>query len=229
MKKQLALVMAFCTASLLFGQMHFGVGVHGYVDVPTGTSLNHDRFNSDYYNVALFEGVGLGFAASAVIARENLKGFNAALELGIAHNEIGWSSVVSKLEMKGKLSYTSFDIPILAGYSFGKGNFRITPQIGPYISIPIGSLKYDVERVENNGDLLSNDTFSIDLDIGSKALFGALGAINVGYKVGKGIVNFDARFMADFTALKFDDDTKKGIAVLTRRKTTFGIGYIHFF
>ncbi|MBQ1612804.1 MAG: hypothetical protein II085_04945 [Alphaproteobacteria bacterium] len=72
-------------------------------------------------------------------------------------------------------------------------------------------------------------TFSIDLDIGSKALFGALGAINVGYKVGKGIVNFDARFMADFTALKFDDDTKKGIAVLTRRKTTFGIGYIHFF
>ena len=229
MKRQIALVMAFCAASLLFGQVHFGIGVHGSIDVPTGTSLNHDRFNSDYYKVALFEGVGFGFAASAMIIQEDLKGFNVGLEPGYAHNEIGWDSTVSKLDMKGKLSYSSFDIPVLVGYSFGKGNFRVTPQIGPYLSIPIGSLKYDVERITYEGKLLSNETYSTDLDISSRFILGGMGGINVGYKVGKGLVNFDARFMSDFTSLKFDDDTKKNISVLTRRKTTFGLSYIHFF
>ena len=229
MKKLLALIMAFCTASLLFGEMHFGIGAHGYIDVPTGTSLNHDRFDSKYYSVALFEGVGFGFAASAMLVQNDMKGLNFAAELGYAHNEIGWDSTISKLNMKGKLSYSSFDIPVLVGYSFGKGNFRITPQIGPYVSIPFGGLKYDVERVEHDGALLSNDTYSVDLDINSKILMGCMGGINVGYKVGKGLVNFDARFMSDFTSLKVNNDFKNGISILTRRKTTFGLSYIHFF
>ncbi len=229
MKKMLALVMAFFTASLLFGEMHFGIGAHGYIDVPTGSSLNHDRFDSNYYDVALFEGVGFGFAASAMVIQDDMKGFNLALELGYAHNEIGWASKISTLEMKGKLSYSSFDIPILVGYTIGKGNFRVTPQIGPYVSLPTGSLKFDIERIENDDELLSNDTYTDDMDISSKALLGCMGGINVGYKVGKGLINFDARFMADFTALKVDDDYKKEIAILTRRKTTFGISYIHFF
>ncbi len=228
MKKLLTLAMVFCTANLLFGQIKIGAGVQGYIDVPTGTTLNEDAFNKNYYDVALFEGVGFGFGATAMILQEDLKGFGAQLEAGYAHNEIGWQYNKSTFNMRGKLSYASIDVPLLVGYTFAKGNFRVTPQIGPYLSIPIGSLKYDIERTEYDSKVISNDTYSDTYDINSKIIFGGMGGFKVGYKVGNGLINFDARYMADFNALKIGS-SKRGISILTRRKTTFGISYIHFF
>ena len=227
MKKILALAMALFVSSSLFAQGNFGIGVRGYVGVPAGSTMHSDMFNSNY-RVALFEGVGFGFAASLSVMQEGMKGFGASLELGYAHNEIGWDYSRARYNMTGKLSYSSFDIPLLIGYSFAKGNFRITPHIGPYVSIPIGDLSFDVERVESEDKLVSNKTSTTDLDITSRFIYGGMGGFSVGYKVGHGIVNFDARFMADFPALKVDSG-KRGVSVLTRRKTTFGLSYTHYF
>jgi hypothetical protein len=184
-------------------------------------------FNSNY-DVALFEGVGFGFSASAMIIQEGMKGLGVGLELGYAHNEVGWEYSRVKYNMKGKLSYSSFDIPLLVSYTFAKGNFRVAPQIGAYASIPIGDLSFDVERVESDDKLISEKTSNTDLDITSKFLFGGIGGVSIGYKVGNGLVNFDTRFMADFPALKIDNG-KSGISVMTRRKLTFGLSYTHFF
>jgi hypothetical protein len=229
MKKIIALVIALCASHMLFAQMKFGIGLHGYIDVPTGTNLAHDLFESNRYDVALLEGVGFGFAASATLIQEDLKGLSIGMELGYAHNEIGWEYKRSTVKMRGKISYSSFDVPLLVGYSFAKGNFRITPHIGPYLSIPIGNLNFDVERIENNGELVSNETISEDWDITSKILFGGMGGVSIGYKVGKGLINFDARYMADLAHLKIHHHGKDGISALTRRKTTFGLSYTLFF
>ena len=145
-----------------------------------------------------------------------------------AHNEVGWEYSRLKYNMKGKLSYSSFDIPLLVSYTFAKGNFRITPHVGAYASIPIGDLSFDVERVESDDKLISEKTTTTTMDITSKFLFGGIGGVGIGYKVGKGLVNFDARFMADFPALKINTN-KSGISVMTRRKLTFGLSYVHFF
>ncbi len=228
MKKLFALAMTLLTANLLFGQVKIGIGVRGQIDVPTGTELHEDTFSPNYYDVALFEGVGFGFGATAMLLQEDLKGFGLQLDVDYAHNEIGWQYEKKKYIMKGKISYSSLDVPLLAGYTFAKGNFRVTPQIGPYLSLPIGTLKYDVERIENDDILLSNDTYSESLDITSKILFGVMGGFNVGYKVGRGLINFDARFMSDFNPLKVGE-AKKGVSILTRRKTTFGLNYVFFF
>ena len=150
------------------------------------------------------------------------------LELGYAHNEIGWEYSRAKYSMKGKLSYSSFDIPLTVGYTFAKGNFRITPHVGAYASIPIGDLSFDVERVESDDNLVSEKTSVSTMDISSKFLFGGVGGVGIGYKVGKGLVNLDARFMADFPALKIDT-AKSGVSVMTRRKLTLGLSYVHFF
>ena len=228
MKKMLALALTLFTANLLFGQMKFGVGVRGNLDVPAGATLHEDFFNKRYYDVALFEGVGFGFAASAVLTQADMKGLNLTLEAGYAHNEIGWEYDASKLNMKGKISYSSIDVPILVGYTFASGNFRLTPQVGPYLSLPIGTVRYDIERIESDDKLVSNKTYSETFDIGSRFLFGGMGGVSVGYKVGNGLVNFDARFMADINQLKVDV-TKKDVSLLTRRKVTLGLGYTFFF
>lgn len=227
MKKILALVIACFTSGLLFGQVNFGVGVRGYIGIPAGTTLSSDMFNSSY-DVALMEGVGFGAAASVQIMQDGMKGFGVNLELGYAHNEIGWVYSRQKYSMKGKLSYSSFDIPLLVGYTFAKGNFRVTPHIGPYASIPIGDLSFDVERVESESKLLSEKTTTTDLEMSSKFLFGAMGGVSIGYKVGNGLVNFDARYMADFPKIKVDNG-KSGMSVLSRRKVTVGLSYTHFF
>lgn len=229
MKKILALIMLISTSSLLFAQMKFGVGVHGCIDIPTGTSLTDDIFESSYYDVALLEGVGFDFSLVASLMQEDLKGFGVQLELGYAHNEIGWEYSRKDMEMKGKITYSSFDIPLLVGYSFGKGNFRITPQIGPYMSLPVGSANIDVERIVNEEELVSNSSLSYDWDITSRFLFGGMGGVSVGYKVGRGLVNFDARFMADFPHLKVHHHDKDGVSILTRRKTTLGLSYTFYF
>ena len=227
MKKILALVMAFCASGLLFAQVNFGIGARGYIGIPAGATLHDDMFNSSY-DVALFEGVGFGFAVSAQVMQEGMKGFGVGLELGYAHNEIGWEYSRAKYSMKGKLSYSSFDIPLTVGYTFAKGNFRITPHVGAYASIPIGDLSFDVERVESDDKLVSEKTSVSTMDISSKFLFGGVGGVGIGYKVGKGLVNLDARFMADFPALKIDT-AKSGVSVMTRRKLTLGLSYVHFF
>ena len=229
MKKLLALIIMLSTSSLMFAQMKFGVGIHGCIDVPTGTSLTNDIFDSNHYDVALLEGVGFDFSIAAMLIQADLKGFGVELELGYAPNELGWEYSKKDLEMKGKMTYSSFDIPLLLGYTFAKGNFRVTPQIGPYISLPIGSLDLDVERIVNEDELVTNSSIAYDWDITSRALFGCLGGVNIGYKVGRGLINFDARFMSDFSHLKVNHHDKDGVSVLTRRKTTFGISYLFFF
>lgn len=228
MKKMLSLFIALLASSLLFAQVKFGIGVRGAVNVPTGTTFN-DNWFSHYYDLALFDGFGFEFGAVAMVMPEELKGFNVSLEPGYAHNEMGWVYDNDDIVMKGKISYSSFDIPILVGYTIAKGNFRVTPQIGPYASIPIGSLRYDVESVTQRSKLLSNDTISTSFDISSKFLFGVMGGINVGYKVGNGIVNFNASLMSDLAHLKIKNANDKAVSFMSRRKSSIGVSYVHFF
>ncbi|MBQ9537645.1 MAG: PorT family protein [Treponema sp.] len=228
MKRILALAVAFFASSLLFAQIQFGVGARGYLGIPAGSTLSEDLFDSKYA-IAPFEGIGFGISADVVVMQQDMKGFGVELDLGYAHNEIGWEATTTEFDMKGKISYSSFDIPLLVGYTFAKGNFRITPQIGPYASIPIGSVKFDLERVESEGVLVSNATNTTNMDVTSKFLYGCVGGIAIGYKVGKGLVNFDGRYMADLAHLKINHHAKDGVTLMTRRKITFGLSYTYFF
>ncbi len=214
MKRLFACVLAVCASGLLFAQVTAGIGVRGGFGFPVGTSLSDDYAGSDT-KVAAFKGFDFDIAMYGNIKFDAAPGFSIQPELQYSYNKTGIK--YESADKYGNCNYSSFDIPVLLGYSIEGGNFLITPQVGPYLSIPLGKLKQSYDGKDAG-----------DIDIDSHVLFGSIFGLEVGYKTGdSGVFNAGMRFATDFGALK----TKVGdtsYSLLTRRKLTIDLGYTFY-
>ena len=113
---------------------------------------------------------------------------------------------------RGRLTYTSLDIPILLRYNFLEFPLAFGVQAGPHISVPLGR------------GLLSGAGFSERFDIDTFATFGLTTGFFSGTPVGPGRIVGDLRFIVDFNAVEAQM-WGTAMHIMRRRAFVISLGY----
>jgi TolB-like protein len=146
--------------------------------------------------------------------------FNSFLDIQIGLN-IGFNNGVHfareswdrENEETFDFKYTTLDIPVLPTLTLSPHQdvlFRMSA--GPYISVPIT----DLEMTRSNyqyGTATHSDPIN-------QIIFGIMGGVGIGYRIGKGNIVFDIRYLSDFMMIS-DEFTRRGL--------NFLLGYEYWF
>ncbi len=215
MKKIVTAVLGmFASVMLYAAENNSGIGFRGAFGIPAGTTLTD--FNSDA-SIALFRGIDFGFSVFGNICFDSVPGLVIQPEIGYNYNKIGMKSSGAR----GHLSYSSLELPVLLGYTFETGNFLITPELGPYISIPLGKMNVD-----------PGIGGTVNMTIDTKVAFGTAFGVDFGYKVSDfGVFNIDLRYITDFNKMRltYRDLGIKNEPYFTRRELLLGLGFMYRF
>ena len=185
--------------------------VHGFVNLNAlGSSYEADSPNSDKMSAfgAFGDNVSIGGGVGVNIPFAGYFGVQPGLD--VYGNRIGFK--YDNSDNITAFNYISLDIPVLFTAKLEKWNFAL----GPYLSIPLGDLKFTMKNGSSEN--------SYDRDISSSVNVGLL--LGVGYeeRLGLGRIVFGARYMLDFMPIEveFGGTTSKAF---TRRGLEIDIGY----
>ena len=135
--------------------------------------------------------------------------FNNGTEINAESKTYDSEAGVVTLEMKGKISYTTMEVPILLTYTVNKGGFfELIPHGGFYLSFPLGKCKEDFEiTAKGAGKTIPLYDEGTKDTITNSVLFGmAIGAdLAINFSKTSALV-FNTRYMHDFTELEVDND-----------------------
>ena len=217
MKKALILILVFLIPAIghaqQAGQVTIGVrvgpvfGVHNAVDLEgidiygTGT---FERQSNVLFNFNFTLYVNYAIANNFLIQAEANVMLNQGYELRMPF--AGFDS------RRGRLTYTSLDIPILLRYNFLDFPLAFGVQAGPHISVPLGQ------------GMLSGAGFSQRFDIDTFATFGLTTGFFSGTPVGPGRIVGDLRFIVDFNALEAQM-WGTAMHIMRRRAFVISLGY----
>jgi hypothetical protein len=175
MKKYLLSLAAIMLVAIS-ARAQFTLGVKGGVNVSKLNTDNYTQSSVAGYLVGAFARIGKGFYVQPEIY------------LGSKGGEYNYDTNGSTVGGNGKVRFTTLDVPVLIGESFGASSFNIRAMAGPVYS-------YVLDR---------NTTFSSNLS----AAYQDLGDYNhstLGYQAGLGIdlgnIALDARYEGGLTAL----------------------------
>ena len=165
------------------------------------------------YNFEKVPGLGLQFEFGML--------FNNGTEITIDGSYNGVSYKITD-----KVSYTSVELPFLVTYTVNKGGFfEFTPQLGLYLSIPVGGWKNEMDyEVKYAGKTLASGSSDSD---------GKMNGVNVGFAGGvefafnftdKSAAVLNIRYIHDFTQTK---DDESDIDCFQRKSVLFSAGYRH--
>jgi len=126
--------------------------------------------------------------------------------------QAGISLALNNAMSKEIFKYTSLDIPLIPYLLFNPiSNILLRVGAGPYVSIPLT----DMEHTEK-------------YPITTTAVFGLIGGVGAGYKIGKGNLFLDARYQLDFSTVASE---RNGIEwySLDRKGLSALFGYEYWF
>ena len=183
----------------VFG-VHNAVDLEG-IDIGTGTVARESNvlFN---FNFTLY--VSYAIIDNVMIQAEANVMFNQGYELRMPF--AGFDS------RRGRLTYTSIDIPILLRYNFLDFPLAFGVQAGPHISVPLGR------------GILSGAGFRERFYIDTFATFGLTTGFFSGTPVGPGRIVGDLRFIVDFNALEAQM-WGTAMHIMRRRAFVISLGY----
>jgi len=140
---------------------------------------------------------GANFAVAAYGGYTILKGLSVQVEFNFFINQnaiVKWEIPILS-NRNGNSSYSSLDIPILLRYSFrDRPSFGV--EAGPYLSIPLGKMKYSLVDGSQSTDPTLEEPVSINLNFGM-----AIG-IFAGFPLGPGRITGNIRYIFDFLPVK---------------------------
>ena len=134
-------------------------------------------------------------------------------------------SKVSGAALEGNYegSYTTMELPLLLTYTVNKGGFfEFVPQLGGYLSIPIGKCEEEVDaRLKVNGVTSTNSKETQKERITSSVIFGAAVGADFALNLSEtSALLLNVRYMHDFNKLELSD-----VAVARRSVLLFSAGY----
>jgi TolB-like protein len=176
---------------------------------------------TNYYDT---EGVGnFGFFGSFYGAFALSSVFRLQFGVNIVMNDLHSIGEYRSHEETKDFKYTSLDIPLLANFYLSpSSNVLLRIGAGPYLSLPLGDLEYK-DHFFNDPWATQEDKFPVD----SPVVFGFLGGLGAGYRIGNGYIVLDIRYLMDFSPIKLDSLYITG--EFTRRGITALVGYEHWF
>jgi TolB-like protein len=175
----------------------------------------------------IYPGIRLGVSphsyqlnTSSNLEADNHAAFEAALsgELQIAklfaiQPEIVYSAdtvSANNADIDVTINTATLTIPILAKLTFRPGNFYLAGFAGPYFSFPLGAM-----AIERNG---TTESYSYTAPMGIN------GGVDVGVKLGQGVLFLDLRYSADLSYFWANDS-----AQFTRSMFSVSLGYNYGF
>lgn len=183
-----------------------------------------------------FESIVAGGALIGRITFDAVPGLFLQPEIGFSHNivkyKFDWeyetrptthSRVELECEGTGSMSYSSIDIPIIAGYDFEVGpGMVLSPYGGLNLSIPVGKVSwsddaattttrayYDGRLIDGYPDKSKSNSSSVDAKITNGVIPGLILGGSFGYKFDDhNMIMGDLRYLLDFIAVKGETDLK---------------------
>lgn len=168
----LALLLVFCASAMA----QFTLGIKGGINVSKLNTDNYTQSNVTGYLVGAFARVGKGLYVQPEIY------------LGSKGGQFNYDSNGSTVGGDAKVRFTTLDVPVLIGQSFGASGFNIRAMVGPVYS-------YVLDRNASYSDNLS----SAYRDLGD------YNHSTLGYQAGLGVdlgnIALDARYEGGLTTL----------------------------
>jgi hypothetical protein len=175
MKKYLSILAALTIISVSV-KAQFTLGVKGGVNVSKLNTDNYTQSNVAGYLVGAFARFGKGLY------------LQPELYVGSKGGQFNYNSSGSNVGGDAKVRFTTLDVPVLIGESFGASNFNVRAMVGPVYS-------YVLNR---------NTSFSDNLSSAYRDL-GDYNHSTLGYQAGLGVdlgnIALDARYEGGLTTL----------------------------
>jgi hypothetical protein len=119
-----------------------------------------------------------------------------------------------------KNSVSAIQIPVLLKLDLHLWRFMIQPLAGVYVNIPLGGINREMENFSG----VYPPPFEDSIDFEESPFLGLTFGGAVGFRIGKGYIFFDARYVSDF------GDTKpEGGGEYKRSGLTVNLGYQRYF
>lgn len=211
MKNKLVLtILALLVASsMLFAQVQVGARGTGFMSLGSSWAKETQEPIDDLINYLNGEGITTKSEESRSF------GFGGALFANIGIGKIGIQPEIAcnvnntkgtivtidtgteKYKYTMEAKYNSIDVPVLLTYDIMSAPLTLTVFAGPNFSFPFGKLKFST----TDEDDPSNDE-TVDSDINTNLIFGAVGGLAAGVKLGILSIFADIRYLADFGTVK---------------------------
>ena len=218
MKKIIAVAAALLCSAAVFA-LDVSIGARGVFDIPAGTSIAGESDPTGDFSTKPFAAFGGGAFAFANFGLYSSGTGSVGIqpEIGFLYNQTRFQRESNNITYKTTTKYASFEMPVLLTYRINLGTISITPEIGPYLSIPMGKLNTS-SKVTGWGS--HSDSYNIN----SKVILGGIIGTSVGVKMNDQLdFVFDLRFMTDFQKLTTKENSRE-TDIQTRRGLLFGVG-----
>lgn len=238
-------------SSLYDAQWDARVDRYRYYGWAIGTQERRDAgWDNENLNVKPFESIVAGGALIGRISFDAVPGLFLQPEIGFSHNMVkykyDWEYTSDsttawyryhynyELEGDGSMSYSSIDIPLIAGYEFELGHGLVAaPYAGLNLSIPIGKLSWSdgastwtqtgsLNYLDGNGNVIGSapasevnlthkyNSSSISGKITNGVIPGLVLGGSFGYKFDDhNMIMGDLRYLLDFISVKAETDLKE--------------------
>lgn len=212
MKKIIALAVSL-VAAVTLATAEVTVGARGSLGLGLGTTVS----GSDT-DLVLEDSLDWGFAFFANIPVAEKIGIQP--EIGMSFKSIGAKVDTGWFgSIKGDISYTTIDIPVLVTYEVLKNDaFSVNVLAGPKFSIPVGKAKYG----RDFGDMKELEGKDKKVGIDSKCLYSIVVGADASYAMGPGAIVADLRYDFGLNKLKSDEDDGD---IGTPRALALSLGY----